>query len=90
MEGTLYSLIRDYQQERNARSSERILTFRLASLRAFAATYPSRYPEYVVDPERLPIAVMLARNARAILPPFTGGRDDTLWLRVDHDSTAPP
>ena len=90
MEGTLYSLIRDYQQERNAASSERVLTFRLGSLRAFATQHPSQYPEYVVDPERLPIAVMLARSAREILPPFIGGRDDILWLRVDHDSTSPP
>jgi uncharacterized protein YraI len=77
-------------KERGATSSERVLTFRLGSLRAFAAKYPSQYPVYVVEPERLPIAVMLARNAREILPPVTGGRDDTLWLRVDHDSTTPP
>jgi hypothetical protein len=58
-------------------------TFRLSSIKAFAARHPSKYPEFIVDPERIARAVMLARDANEILPPFTGGRDDTLRLRWD-------
>lgn len=87
MEGRLYELIRDYQRERVGTGGVRVQTFRFSSIRAYAAKYPSRYPEYVTDPERLLVAVRIARNEGEILPAFIGRRDDVLWLRIDDDST---
>lgn len=87
MEGRLYELIRDYQRERAAISGAPLRTFRLRSIRSYAAKYPSRYPEYVADPERLLIAVQVARKAGEILPAFVGRRDDVLSLRIDANSS---
>ena len=86
IEGRLYELIRDYQRERAAILRKEVLTFRLSSIRAYAANYPSRYPEYAVNANRLPLAVQFARTSGDILPPNSGSRDDLLWLRVDNDS----
>lgn len=86
MEGRLYEVIRDYQRERAATIGGDVRTFRLSTIRAYAANYPSRYPEYVVDPDRLARAVQLARQSGDILPPPSGPRDDILWLRMDGES----
>lgn len=86
MEARLYELIRDYQRERAAILGSDVRTFRLSSIRAYAANYPSRYPEYVVNTNRLPLAIQFARTSGDILPPNSGRRDDVLWLRMDGDS----
>ena len=83
MEGRLYELIRDYLREHAPIRGDRDKSFRLSSLRAYAAQYPSRYPEYVVHAGRIRIAVDMARQNGEILPSPSGGRDDPLWLRRD-------
>jgi hypothetical protein len=88
MEAVLYSLIRDYQKERNARLGTSTLTFRLGSIKAYATRHPEHYPEFVIDPDRIVRAVSLARNTGEILPPAGTARDDDLWIRWDHDSSS--
>ena len=83
MEGRLHELIQDYLREHAPIRGDRDKSFRLSSLRAYAAQYPSRYPEYVVHSGRIRIAVELARHNGEILPAPSGGRDDLLWLRRD-------
>lgn len=83
MEGRLYELIRDYMREHAALRGDREKSFRVSSLRAYAAQYPSRYPEYVVDAGRIRRAVDMARQNGEILPASSGSRDDLLWLRRD-------
>lgn len=86
MEGRLYEVIRDYQRERAAIVGGNVRTFRLSSIRVYAANHPSKYPEYVVDAGRLARAVQLARQSGEILPPPSGQRDEILWLRFDGTS----
>jgi hypothetical protein len=83
MEGRLYELIRDYLREHATLRGDRERSFRLSSIRAYAAQYPSRYPEYFVEAGRLRLVVEMARQSGEILPALSGGRDELLWLRRD-------
>lgn len=83
MEARLYELIRDYQSHETPTASPAMTMFRLSGIREFAAERPSRYPEYLVDPQRLSLAVAAARRAGEILPLEAGQRDDLLELRID-------
>ena len=83
MDARLYELIRDFLRHRDHVTGVSSPTFRLSSLRAFAEQHPSRYPEYVAHPERLPIAIRIARQEGQILPLPSGGRDDDLTLKGD-------
>ncbi len=90
MEAVLYSLIRHHQAERSHQVGHRVVSFRLWDLEALAARFPSLYPEYLVSPERVEAGVRFAREAAEIQPPLTGGRDDLIWLSMDHDSSQGP
>jgi len=83
MDAALYGLIRDYLLERAQLRGDSDRSFRLSSMKAYAAQHPSRYPEFVVDPGRVRVAVEMARKNGEILPASSGSRDDLLWLRPD-------
>jgi len=83
VDAALYGLIYGYLLERAQRRGDSDRSFRLSSIRAYAAQHPSRYPEFVADSARVRVAVDMARNNGEILPASSGGRDDLLWLRRD-------
>ena len=84
MEGRLYELIQDYLREHAAIRGAHERSFRFSSIRAYAAQFPSRYPEYAVDTGRLRVAVETARINGEIVPAISGARDELLRLRADN------